>query len=118
MNTKNLALFALSSVLALAQQGVRPAWAFPTPDKEHAALASSGIGKTVTCAVCHGEGLKGLGDVPRIAGLHPIYIVRQLSSFQTGASAGSAAALMKRVVANLTEDDMIALAAYAASLNP
>jgi cytochrome c553 len=83
-----------------------------------AALASSGIGKTVTCAVCHGEGLKGLGDVPRIAGLHPIYIVRQLSSFQTGASAGNAAALMKRVVANLTEDDMIALAAYAASLNP
>jgi len=83
-----------------------------------AALASSGIGKTVTCAVCHGEGLKGLGDVPRIAGLHPIYIVRQLSSFQSGASAGSASALMKRVVANLTEDDMLALAAYAASLAP
>jgi cytochrome c553 len=83
-----------------------------------AALASSGIGKTVTCSVCHGDGLKGLGDVPRIAGLHPIYIVRQLSSFQTGASAGSAAALMKRVVANLTEDDMTALAAYAASLAP
>ncbi|MDP8989851.1 MAG: cytochrome C [Acidobacteriota bacterium] len=83
-----------------------------------AALASSGIGKTVTCAICHGEGLKGLGDVPRLAGLHPIYIVRQLYNFQSGASAGSQAALMKRVVANLTEDDMIALAAYAASLNP
>jgi len=83
-----------------------------------AALASSGIGKTVTCAVCHGEGLKGLGDVPRIAGLHPIYIVRQLSNFQTGTSAGNAAALMKRVVANLTEDDMLNLAAYAASLKP
>jgi cytochrome c553 len=83
-----------------------------------AALASSGIGKTITCAICHGDGLKGLGDVPRLAGLHPIYIVRQLSSFQTGASAGNSAALMKKVVANLTEDDMIALAAYAASLAP
>jgi len=83
-----------------------------------AALASSGIGKTISCSVCHGDGLKGLGDVPRIAGLHPIYIVRQLSNFQTGASAGTSAALMKKVVANLTEDDMIALAAYAASLAP
>ena len=83
-----------------------------------AALASSGIGKTVSCFVCHGDGLKGLGDVPHIAGLHPIYIVRQLSNIQTGASAGSATALMKRVVANLTEDDMIALAAYASSLAP
>jgi cytochrome c553 len=72
----------------------------------------------VTCAVCHGEGLKGLGDVPRLAGLHPIYIVRQLSNFQTGASAGTSTALMKRVVANLTEEDMISLAAYAASLEP
>ena len=83
-----------------------------------AALANSGIGKTVTCAVCHGEGLKGLGDVPRIAGLHPIYIARQLSNFQTGVSAGTSAALMKRVVANLSEEDMLNLAAYASSLEP
>jgi len=83
-----------------------------------AALASSGIGKTITCAICHGDGLKGLGEIPRLAGLHPIYIVRQLSNFRTGATAGNSAALMKKVVANLTEDDMIALAAYAASLTP
>ncbi len=83
-----------------------------------AALASSGIGKTISCEICHGAGLKGLGDVPRLAGLHPIYIVRQLSNFQTGVSAGTSSALMKRVVSNLTEDDMIALAAYAASLQP
>lgn len=82
------------------------------------ALASAPPGKTVTCTICHGAGLKGLGDVPRLAGLHPIYIVRQLSNFQTGVSGGSAAALMKRVVANMTEDDMVALAAYAASLAP
>ena len=82
------------------------------------ALASAAPSKTITCAICHGEGLKGLGNVPRIAGLHPIYIGRQLSNFQTGAASGIASALMKKVVANLTEDDMINLAAYAASLNP
>ena len=75
-------------------------------------------GKTLNCAICHGEGLKGLGDVPRIAGLHPIYIVLQLYNFKTGASNGASGALMKRVVANLTEDDMIAIAAYVAAQAP
>jgi cytochrome c553 len=79
---------------------------------------TGGSGKTISCAICHGEGLKGLGDVPRLAGIHPIYIVRQLFNFQVGANTSSASALMKKVVANLSEDDMIHLAAYAASLEP
>ena len=74
--------------------------------------------KTAPCTPCHGEGLKGLGDVPRIAGLHPIYVVRQLNNFKTGANSSSAAALMKQVVASLSEDDMIAIAAYTATLPP
>ena len=83
------------------------------------ALADTGgSGKTISCTICHGDSLQGLGDVPRIAGLHPIYIVRQLYNFQVGANAGTASALMKKVVANLKEDDMIALAAYAGSLAP
>jgi cytochrome c553 len=59
-----------------------------------------------------------LGDVPRIAGVHPIYVVRQLFNFQVGANSSSAGALMKQVVKNLTEDDMLAIAAYTASLEP
>jgi cytochrome c553 len=82
------------------------------------ALVEGGAGKTLACNICHGEGLKGLGDVPRLAGIHPIYIVRQLYNFQTGANASSAAAQMKKVVEKLTEDDMIAIAAYTASLVP
>jgi cytochrome c553 len=62
--------------------------------------------------------LKGLGDVPRIAELQPIYIFRQLYSFQNGNRAGSSAALMKPPVTNLSEDDMIAIAAYVGSLAP
>jgi cytochrome c553 len=80
------------------------------------ALAAGGAGKTIDCTICHGEGLKGLGDVPRLAGIHPIYLVRQLYNFQTGASNGPNAQLMKRVVANLTDEDIVALAAYAGSL--
>jgi cytochrome c553 len=74
--------------------------------------------KTIACGTCHGEGLKGLGDVPRLAGVHPIYVVRQLYDIQVGANTSSAAAQMKKVVEKLTEDDMIAIAAYTASLVP
>jgi cytochrome c553 len=86
--------------------------------KGEALVKEGGQGKTVACALCHGDGLKGLGDVPRLAGIHPIYIVRQLFDFQIGANTSTAAAQMKRVVEKLSEDDMIAIAAYAASLNP
>jgi len=86
--------------------------------KGEALVTNGGNGKTVGCALCHGEGLKGLGDVPRIAGIHPIYIVRQLFDFQSGSNTSTAGALMKKVVANLTEDDMVAIAAYTATLEP
>jgi len=75
-------------------------------------------GKTVPCALCHGEGLKGLGEVPRLAGLQPLYVARQLFDMQHGSSAGKAAALMKPVVANLSEDDIIAISSYLGSLPP
>jgi len=83
------------------------------------ALALSGdSGKTIQCAICHGDALTGLGEVPRIAGLQPVYIARQLLQMQNGTSAGTNAALMKKVVAKLSEDDVIALAAYLGSLPP
>ena len=78
-------------------------------------VKTGGGGKTIACGVCHGDALQGLADVPRLAGLHPVYVVRQLCNFQSGTSNGASAALMKKVVANLSEDDMIAIAAYAAA---
>jgi cytochrome c553 len=84
-----------------------------------ATLVKSGAaGKTVQCALCHGEALKGLGEVPRLAGLQPLYVARQLFDMQYGSSAGKAAELMKAVVAKLSEDDIIAIAAYLGSLPP
>jgi cytochrome c553 len=83
-----------------------------------ALVKTGGSGKTVQCAICHGDGLKGLGEVPRIAGLQPVYIARQLICIQNGSSAGTAADLMKKVVSSLSEDDIIAISAYLGSLPP
>jgi cytochrome c553 len=80
--------------------------------------ASGGAGKTVQCGICHGPELKGLGPIPGIAGRSPSYIVRQLYDFKYGARAGGGSALMKASVEKLSVDDMISLAAYAASLTP
>lgn len=84
-----------------------------------AALAKAGTsGTNAPCASCHGADLKGVGPIPSIAGRSPSYIVRQLYDFKHGARTGSAGAQMLPTVEKLTEDDIIALAAYLASLAP
>jgi cytochrome c553 len=70
------------------------------------------------CATCHGPDLKGVDPAPPIAGRSASYIVRQLFDIQSGLRSGELAELMKPVVAGLTIDDMIALAAFAASRAP
>lgn len=82
------------------------------------ALATTGGGKTIQCAICHGEGLHGLGEVPSLAGRSPIYMARQLFDIKHGSRKGPNAALMQSVVVNLNEEDILNLAAYAASLTP
>ena len=81
-------------------------------------LVTSGGGKTVPCGFCHGPDLKGLGTIPGIAGRSPSYLIRQLYDFRAGVRGGAGSALMKPVVARLSMDEMISLAAYTASLNP
>jgi cytochrome c553 len=81
-------------------------------------LAAGTSAHIPACAVCHGPELKGLGPIPGIAGRSPIYIVRQFYDFKSGARAGIGSALMKPTVERLSLDDMISLAAYAASLSP
>jgi cytochrome c553 len=83
-----------------------------------ALVESGGSGRTIACSICHGDSLKGLGNVPRLAGLHPIYIARQLYLFKDGTRNGVDAQLMKKPVAQLTDDDIVALAAYLGSLAP
>ena len=62
--------------------------------------------------------LKGLGPVPGIAGRSPSYLMRQMYDMQQGTRHGVWTELMKPVVSNLTESDLMAISAYAASLKP
>jgi cytochrome c553 len=79
---------------------------------------TGGNGKSVACTTCHGDTFRGLGNVPRLAGLHPIYIARQLYLFKDGSRNGIDAQLMKKAVAQLTDEDILSLSAFLASLNP
>jgi cytochrome c553 len=81
-------------------------------------LVTTGGGKTLACATCHGPDLHGLAEIPRIAGLHPDYIVRQLWSMQNGERVGGWVTLMKPVVEKLSVGDMLAIAAYLGSRAP
>jgi cytochrome c553 len=86
--------------------------------KGEALVTTGGAGKTIRCGICHGADLKGLGNVPNLAGRSPSYIVRQLYDIQSGNRNGPWAALMKEAVAKLTVDDMVSIAAYTASRMP
>jgi cytochrome c553 len=86
--------------------------------KGQALVTTGGNGTTIACGVCHGADLKGLADIPTIAGRSPSYIIRQLYDIQNGTRSGAQTALMKQVVAKMTIEDMIAVAAYAASKEP
>ena len=81
-------------------------------------VTQGGEGKTIACAACHGADLKGQADVPRIAGVSPLYTVRQMFAFKTGARKGVHAMQMAPVVERLTPEDITAIAAYTASLAP
>jgi cytochrome c553 len=89
------------------------AWVPPGSIAKGKRLAAEG-----QCIACHGTTLQGNGDVPRLAGLQPLYIARQLFDYRFGSRAGDAAASMRPVAAKLSDDDIIALSAYLGSLPP
>jgi cytochrome c553 len=86
--------------------------------KKGEALVKNGGGRTEACATCHGADLKGLGPVPGIAGRSPSYLARQMYDMQVGARHGEWTDLMKAVVARLTDEDLVNVAAYVSSLMP
>ena len=85
--------------------------------KKGEAIVRTGGGKTTACVTCHGQDLNGLGGVvPPLAGRSPSYAVRQLNDIQQGARHGQWTQLMVGVVAPLSAEDMLNVAAYLASL--
>lgn len=88
--------------------------------KGEALVKSGTAGAATACASCHGADLKGLAEknAPPIAGRSPGYLARQLYDFKTGARNGAHAMQMKPVAAAMTNDDLIAITAYLATLAP
>lgn len=78
-------------------------------------LATTGSGRTLPCAGCHGEGLRGIGSIPGIAGRSATYLFRQLYDVQQGTRKSE---IMAPVVAGLTVDELVSVTAYVASLPP
>src|SRR4051794_34555778 len=91
---------------------------FGTLKKGKVLVETGGHGKTEACASCHGEALRGLGPVPGIAGRSASYIARQMYDMQHGTRKGEWSELMRPVVANLSQDEILQIAAYTASLKP
>ncbi len=81
-------------------------------------LATRGQGVVQPCVACHGADLRGAGNIPPLAGRSPTYIVRQLIQFRNGGRRGPATLPMQQEASRLTLNDMIAVAAYAASRRP
>jgi cytochrome c553 len=91
----------------------------PGSIKRGFSIATKGVnGLATACITCHGKKLAGIGPVPPLAGRYPTYVVRQLLAFKTGSRTTPASQPMQAVVAHLSIEDMIAAAAYAASLGP
>lgn len=80
-----------------------------------ATLATTGGGKTKSCGLCHGQDLRGTGNVPGIAGRTASYLMRQLWDMKQGTRKSAS---MAPIVTNLDSNDMLALVAYVASRTP
>src|SRR5262249_776056 len=93
-------------------------YAPPGSLKKGETLVKTGAGRTTACGLCHGEDLRGLGPVPGLAGRSPSCLGRQVYGMQAGLRKGEWTSLMKPVVAKLTDDDLIAITAYIASMAP
>jgi cytochrome c553 len=76
---------------------------------------SIGRGATLAhqCAICHGPTGVSRADSPNLAGEYPSVVYKELMDFKTGARVN---AVMTPFAANLTEQDMVDLAAYYAYL--
>lgn len=74
----------------------------------------AGRKKAQMCAACHGlDGVSKIAEAPNLAGQNEMYLIAQLTGFQSGARSNE---MMNIVVKTLSEDDIANLAAYYSSI--
>lgn len=88
----------------------------PSGEKIDPALVQRGaeLAKAKACASCHGANLEGADQIPRIAKQRIDYLIYALKSYRDG-TRPSADTIMSSAVANLSDNDLAALAHYSAS---
>lgn len=78
--------------------------------------AADGQAKSAVCAACHGmDGNSTVPNWPKIAGQHEAYLVRQLNLIQSGERSVPE---MAGIVAGMSEQDLINIAAYYSTQTP
>src|SRR5213594_3083281 len=69
----------------------------------------------VLCTMCHLGGFSGQNEIPRVAGQHPEYVIKQLKAFKARVRTNDAGS-MTSVAQTITEQDIEDLAHYISSL--
>ena len=70
----------------------------------------------VLCSMCHLGGMKGQNEIPKLSGQHYAYIVKQLTDFKARKRTNDAGN-MTAVAQTLSDEDIINISHYIASLN-
>ena len=78
-------------------------------------IYEAGVAGGQACVSCHGNDGEGKGTIPRLAGQHTEYLVKQLVLFKGQLRADSNATIMHNISSGMSFDQMEAVAAYLGS---
>ncbi len=104
-------MFDLSAYFA-AQKPIAPPF---QPDPAKVALGRDKA-REVLCTMCHLGGFRGQNEIPRVAGQHYGYVVKQMQDFKAGRRTNDAGN-MSSVSKTLSDQDIENLAQYLATLD-
>ncbi len=74
------------------------------------------VAEAALCTMCHLGGFKGQNEVPKVAGQHYSYIVKQLTAFKNKERTNDAGT-MTAYMSGVSKEDMEAVASYVATLS-
>lgn len=103
--------------LARYYENLKPSGEDPALINEGRQIYENGIAeeKVFACVSCHGTQAEGKGKIPRLAGQHAPYLVKQMLYFQSTRRGGDVHVMHAAIGESMTMQQMEALAAYAAS---
>ncbi|GJM43693.1 MAG: hypothetical protein DHS20C21_05350 [Gemmatimonadota bacterium] len=76
--------------------------------------------QTKTCFTCHGKDAKTplLPEYPKLAGQNPAYALQQMKDIKSGVRANGQTLAMKGIMHLVSDEEMVVLAEYVATLEP